>query len=56
MIKVVDVDCHMYSIKHSTARALLAKRGGGGVSNHPLKEYKFCAGIAKHDLVRKATG
>ena len=55
MIKVVDVDRHMNSIKHSTARALLAKRGGG-VSNRPLKEYKFRAGIAKHDLVRKATG
>ena len=29
---------------------------GGGISDRPLKEYKFRAGIPKHDLVRKATG
>jgi hypothetical protein len=32
------------------------RRGGGGISDRPLKEYKFCMGIAKHGLVRKATG
>jgi translation initiation factor IF-3 len=30
------------------------KRGGGSIFDRPLKEYKFCTGIAKHGIVRKA--
>ena len=44
MIKAVDVDRHMYEER------------GGRISDRLLKEYKFRAGIAEHDLVRKATG
>ena len=57
MIKVVDINCHMYGMKRSTLWCCRPRGGGGGgVSDRLLKEYKFRAGIAKHDLVRKATG
>jgi translation initiation factor IF-3 len=37
-------------------RHLPRKGGEGAVSDRLLKEYKFHAGIAKHDLVRKGNG
>ena len=56
VIKAVNVNRHMYDMKRSTAMVSLAKRRGGGISYHPLNEYEFCTGIAKHNLLRKATG
>ena len=35
---------------------IIGQEDGGGISDRPLKEYKFRMGIAEHDLVRKATG
>ena len=41
---------------NSTFHTLTARggEGGGAISDRPLKEFKFRAGIADHDLERKA--
>ncbi len=56
VIKAVDLDRHMYQLKRRAARAMSAKKRGGkgAISDRPLKEFKFRAGIADHDLLRKA--
>ena len=57
VIKAVDIERHLYGMKRRAAKATKAKRrGGGAISDRPLKEYKFRAGIAEHDLARKANG
>ncbi|KAL3803944.1 hypothetical protein ACHAW5_001721 [Stephanodiscus triporus] len=54
----VDLDRHLYERKRRAAKASSAKKrgGGGAISDRPLKEYKFRAGIADHDLRRKTNG
>jgi translation initiation factor IF-3 len=56
VIKAVDLDRHLYQQKRRAAKALSAKKKGGkgAISDRPLKEFKFRAGIADHDLLRKA--
>jgi translation initiation factor IF-3 len=58
VIKAVDIERYLYDMKRRAAKAIKAKRrgGGGAISDRPLKEYKFRAGIAEHDLARKANG
>lgn len=56
VIKAVDYDKWLYEQKKKTKLAASKKRreGGGAISDRPLKEFKFRAGIADHDLGRKA--
>jgi hypothetical protein len=56
VIEAVNVDRHLHGLRRRDTRVASAKKGGGGISDRLLKEYKICAGIAKHDLVRKVDG
>jgi len=55
VIKAVDFDKHLYELKKKERKNLTKKRkeGGGAISDRPLKEFKFRAGIDDHDLRRK---
>eukprot|EP00571_Detonula_confervacea_P003268 CAMPEP_0172324584 /NCGR_PEP_ID=MMETSP1058-20130122/51706_1 /TAXON_ID=83371 /ORGANISM="Detonula confervacea, Strain CCMP 353" /LENGTH=380 /DNA_ID=CAMNT_0013040893 /DNA_START=18 /DNA_END=1157 /DNA_ORIENTATION=+ len=57
VIKAVDFDKYLYDQKKKLAKLSTKKRteGGGAISDRPLKEFKFRAGIADHDLERKTT-
>lgn len=56
VIKAVDFDKFLYDQKKKQSKAATKKKreGGGAISDRPLKEFKFRAGIADHDLERKA--
>jgi translation initiation factor IF-3 len=56
VIETVSVDRHLYKLRSRATRAASAKKRGGVISDCPLKEYKFCLGVAKHNLIRKANG
>ena len=55
VIKAVYFDVWLYDQKKKERRAASLKKteGGGAISDRPLKEFKFRAGIADHDLERK---
>ena len=55
VIKAVDFDKWSYEQKKKQSQATSKKKkeGGGAISDRPLKEFKFRAGIADHDLERK---
>mmetsp|Transcript_19474 Transcript_19474/g.41664 ORF Transcript_19474/g.41664 Transcript_19474/m.41664 type:complete len:319 (+) Transcript_19474:49-1005(+) len=55
VIKAVDFDRWLYEQKKRERQAATKKKreGGGAISDRPLKEFKFRAGIADHDLERK---
>ncbi|KAL7543875.1 hypothetical protein ACHAXR_013261 [Thalassiosira sp. AJA248-18] len=57
VIKAVDFDKWSYEKKkkEKAAQSKKKREGGGAISDRPLKEFKFRAGIADHDLERKAT-
>ena len=62
VIKVVSYDKWLYDQKKKLSKKKPSDRkkkggggeGGGAISDRPLKEFKFRAGIADHDLERKA--
>lgn len=56
VIKAVNFDRWLYEQKkkEKAAQSKKKKEGGGAISDRPLKEFKFRAGIADHDLERKA--
>ena len=55
VIKAVDFDKWLYEQKKKEKLDAAKKRKGegGAISDRPLKEFKFRAGIADHDLQRK---
>ena len=55
VIKAVDFDKWQYEQKKKQAQLTSKKKkeGGGAISDRALKEFKFRAGIADHDLERK---
>lgn len=55
VIKAVNFDKWLYEQKkkEKLATSKKKKEGGGAISDRPLKEFKFRAGIADHDLERK---
>jgi len=55
VIKAVDFDKHLYEQKKKERKSITKKKkeGGGAISDRPLKEFKFRAGIDDHDLKRK---
>lgn len=56
VIKAVNYDKFAYDQKRKQSKAVSSKKkrgGGGAISDRPVKEYKFRAGIADHDLNRK---
>jgi len=55
VIKAVNFDRWLYEQKRKERLAASKKKkeGGGAISDRPLKEFKFRAGIADHDLARK---
>ena len=55
VIKAVDFDKWQYEQKKKQAQLTSKKKkeGGGAISDRPLKEFQFRAGIADHDLERK---
>lgn len=55
VLKAVDYDKFLYEQKKKASKATSQKKkeGGGAISDRPLKEFKFRAGIADHDLERK---
>lgn len=55
VIKAVDYDKWLYDQKKKLSKKDSGGGGGGGgaISDRPLKEFKFRAGIADHDLERK---
>jgi len=55
VIKAVDFDKHLYELKKKERKNITKKKkeGGGAISDRPLKEFKFRAGIDDHDLKRK---
>lgn len=55
VIKAVDYTKFLYDQKKKIAKqnSKKKKEGGGAISDRPLKEFKFRAGIADHDLMRK---
>lgn len=56
VLRAVDYDRLVYTQKRQAAKAAREKRerGGGAISDRQVKEFKFRAGIADHDLERKA--
>jgi translation initiation factor IF-3 len=61
VIKAVSYDKWLYDQKKKLSKKKPSDRkkkgggeGGGAISDRPLKEFKFRAGIADHDLERKA--
>ena len=56
VLRAVDYDRLVYDRKRQATRAAREKRerGGGAISDRQVKEFKFRAGIADHDLERKA--
>jgi translation initiation factor IF-3 len=54
VIKALDFDKFLYQQKRKESKSK-SKDGGGSISDKPVKEFKFRAGIADHDLERKAT-
>eukprot|EP00578_Thalassiosira_sp_NH16_P006108 CAMPEP_0181116394 /NCGR_PEP_ID=MMETSP1071-20121207/21928_1 /TAXON_ID=35127 /ORGANISM="Thalassiosira sp., Strain NH16" /LENGTH=380 /DNA_ID=CAMNT_0023200637 /DNA_START=80 /DNA_END=1222 /DNA_ORIENTATION=- len=56
VLKAISYDRYNYDLKkqRTKARSLKRREGGGAISDRPLKEFKFRAGIADHDLMRKA--
>jgi translation initiation factor IF-3 len=54
VIKALDFDKFLYHQKRKESKSK-SKDGGGSISDKPVKEFKFRAGIADHDLQRKAT-
>lgn len=53
VIKALDFERFVYQQKRKQSKT---KDGGGGaISDKPVKEFKFRAGIADHDLERKAS-
>ena len=57
VIKAVDFDSWLYKQrrKEKEVSSKRKKEGGGAISDRQLKEFKFRAGIADHDLQRKAS-
>jgi translation initiation factor IF-3 len=57
VIKAVNYDRHVYELKKRLSKVTSTKKkeGKGAISDRSLKEYKFRAGIAHHDLVRKTS-
>ena len=57
VIKALDFEKFLYQQKRkeSKTKATKSRDGGGSISDKPLKEFKFRAGIADHDLQRKAS-
>ena len=53
VIKAVDYDKWLYDQKKKLSKKDSGSGGGGAISDRPLKEFKFRAGIADHDLERK---
>ena len=54
VIKAVDYDKWLYDQKKKQSKKEKGSgSGGGAISDRPLKEFKFRAGIADHDLERK---
>jgi len=56
VIKAVDYDKWLYDQKKKQSKKEKGSGpsgGGGAISDRPLKEFKFRAGIADHDLERK---
>ena len=53
VIKALDFEKFLYQQKKKESKSK-SKQGGGAISDKPLKEFKFRAGIAEHDLLRKA--
>jgi translation initiation factor IF-3 len=53
----VNYDRHVYELKKRLAKITSTKKkdGRGAISDRSLKEYKFRAGIAHHDLLRKTS-
>ena len=56
VIKAVDYDKWLYDSKKKEKAAGSNSGGGGAISDKALKEFKFRAGIADHDLQRKTEG
>ncbi len=59
VIKAVNYDKYNYEQKRKQSKIASSKKkrgGGGAISDRPVKEYKFRAGIADHDLNRKTRG
>jgi len=56
VLRAADADGWLYAQRRRERRAAAQKRreGGGAVSDRATKEFKFRAGIADHDLERKA--
>mmetsp|Transcript_22193 Transcript_22193/g.48162 ORF Transcript_22193/g.48162 Transcript_22193/m.48162 type:complete len:339 (-) Transcript_22193:3982-4998(-) len=55
VIKAVDFDKYIYEQKRKESKLSKDKSKGGAISDKPLKEFKFRAGIDNHDLERKAS-
>lgn len=55
VIKAVDFDKYIYEQKRKESKVFKDKSKGGAISDKPLKEFKFRAGIDNHDLERKAS-
>ena len=56
VIKAVNYEKYAYEQKRKQSKIASSKKkkgGGGAISDRPVKEYKFRAGIADHDLNRK---
>ena len=53
VVKALDFEKFLYQQKKKESKSK-SKPGGGSISDKPLKEFKFRAGIAEHDLLRKA--
>lgn len=55
VLRAVDYDRLVYDRKRQATKAAREKRerGGGAISDRQVKEFKFRAGIADHDLGRK---
>ncbi|KAL3780830.1 hypothetical protein HJC23_011079 [Cyclotella cryptica] len=53
VIKALDFDRFLYHQKRKESKT--KDSGGGAISDKPLKEFKFRAGIADHDLERKTS-
>jgi translation initiation factor IF-3 len=54
VVKALDFDKFVYQQKRKESKAK-SKDGVGSISDKALKEFKFRAGIADHDLQRKAS-
>jgi translation initiation factor IF-3 len=53
VIKALDFERFLYQQKRKQSKT--KDIGGGAISDKPVKEFKFRAGIADHDLERKAS-